>query len=89
MAAFSGEAVVRGYHVYKDIWTVIVGEEFYCQRESGNRFNFKISYVKFSYGTHFYEILHPTKISRYTGTCYIIICHNVYACVMNSMLMKT
>ena len=28
VAAFFVEAKVRGYHVYKDIWTAVVGEEF-------------------------------------------------------------
>ena len=28
---------MRGYHVYKDIWATVVGEEFPCQREDGNR----------------------------------------------------
>ena len=36
-ASFSVEAMVRGYHVYKDIWATVVGEELPCQREDGNR----------------------------------------------------
>ncbi len=36
-AYFSVEAMVRGYHAYKDIWTAVVGEELPCQRErAGN-----------------------------------------------------
>ena len=31
------EAMVRGYHVYKDVWTTVVGEELPSQREDGNR----------------------------------------------------
>ena len=27
---------VKGYHVYKDVWTVATGEELVCQREQGN-----------------------------------------------------
>ena len=27
---------VRGYHVYKDIWTPAIGEEFVCRQERGN-----------------------------------------------------
>ena len=27
---------VRGYHVYKDIWTPAIGEEFVCCQEWGN-----------------------------------------------------
>ena len=39
MASFSVEAMVRGYHIYKDIWTAVVGEEFPCKRETGNTFD--------------------------------------------------
>ena len=39
MASFSVEAMVRGYHVYKDVWAAVVGEEFPCKREDGNRFD--------------------------------------------------
>ncbi len=36
MASFSAEALVRGYHVYKDIiWAAVLGEELPCKRESG------------------------------------------------------
>ncbi len=35
-ASFSIEAMVRGYHAYKDIWTAVVGEELPCQRERAN-----------------------------------------------------
>ena len=32
-ASFSVEAMVRGYHIYKDIWAAVVGKEFPCKRE--------------------------------------------------------
>ncbi len=35
-AYFSVEAMLRGYHAYKDIWTAVVGEELPCQRERAN-----------------------------------------------------
>ena len=35
--SFSVEAVVRGYHAYKDIWAAVYGEELPCEREAGNR----------------------------------------------------
>jgi len=28
--------VVRGHHVYKDIWTPVIGEELACRKEFGN-----------------------------------------------------
>ena len=33
---FKVEAIVRGYHQYKEIWDAHVGEELECQRENGN-----------------------------------------------------
>lgn len=33
---FSIEAMVRGYHVYQDIWDAAHGEELPCQREPMN-----------------------------------------------------
>ena len=39
MASFSVEAMVRGYHVYQDIWTAVIGEEFPYKREAGNTFD--------------------------------------------------
>ena len=34
---FSIEAMIRGYHVYKDIWNAALNEEFPCFREAFNR----------------------------------------------------
>lgn len=33
---FQIEGMVRGYHYYKDIWEVVIGEELECEREHGN-----------------------------------------------------
>ena len=33
------KAMVRGYHIYKDIWEATLGENLECQRESGNIHN--------------------------------------------------
>ena len=30
------ESCVRGYHIYKAIWSASLGEELQCQRETGN-----------------------------------------------------
>ena len=30
------DSCVRGFHVYRDIWTPIIGEVFSCEREDGN-----------------------------------------------------
>ncbi len=35
-AVFVVEAMVRGYHVYREIWDATVGEELDCQRETAN-----------------------------------------------------
>ena len=45
--SFSVEAVVRGYHEYKDNWIAVVGEEFSCRREPTNREDrFAVAVVK-------------------------------------------
>ena len=36
MATFSFDSVVRGYHVYKDIWAAVHGETLLCRRETSN-----------------------------------------------------
>ena len=33
----SVEAMVRGYHVYQEIWDAALGEQLSCKREPGNR----------------------------------------------------
>ena len=30
------DSVIRGYHVYKDIWVPIIGEILFCEQEPGN-----------------------------------------------------
>ena len=41
--------MVRGYHVYKDIWDA-VGEGFLCKREDGNRVDsFAVAVAKFTF----------------------------------------
>ncbi len=36
MTSFSVEAMVRGYHVYRDVWAASIGELLPCEREEGN-----------------------------------------------------
>ena len=33
------ECVVRGYHIYKEIWAAAIGEILNCQAEPGNQFD--------------------------------------------------
>ena len=33
---FNFESMVRGYHVYKDVWDATIGETLPCEVESGN-----------------------------------------------------
>jgi len=35
-AYYETASVVRGYQVYKDIWTPVIGEQLLCQKEEGN-----------------------------------------------------
>ena len=37
MASIHLTSCIRGYHIYKEIWTPEIGEEGNCQREPGNR----------------------------------------------------
>ena len=31
------DSVIRGYHVYKDIWVPTIGEILFCEQEPGNK----------------------------------------------------
>ena len=47
VSEFVFETMVRGYHVYREIWTAAVGEELSCVRETGNyRDPFAVAVVK-------------------------------------------
>ena len=37
--SFQYNLVMRGYHIYKEIWEASHGETFNCVRETGNRFD--------------------------------------------------
>ena len=37
--SFEYGSVIRGYHIYKEIWEASHGETFDCVRETGNRFD--------------------------------------------------
>ena len=39
MASFEIEALVGRYHIYKDVWSAVIDEEFPCKREDGKRFD--------------------------------------------------
>ena len=40
------ESVVRGHHVYKEVWTPLVGEELDLEREHGNSYDHCATTVK-------------------------------------------
>ena len=47
MATVEVETVIRGYHVYKDIWTSTLGEILSCRREEDNYHDrFAVAVVK-------------------------------------------
>ena len=47
MARYCCDSVVRGYHVYRDIWEATRGEILTCARETGNAFDpFAVSVLK-------------------------------------------
>ena len=35
--SFTVSAMIRGYHVYMEVWNAEVNEELQCEREIGNR----------------------------------------------------
>ena len=44
---YSVSSMVRGYHVYKDVWDAVVGDELQCIRETSNRHDpFAVAVVK-------------------------------------------
>ena len=44
---FTIETMVRGYHVYKDVWNADLGEQLSCQREPTNtRYLFAVAFVR-------------------------------------------
>ena len=48
MPTFEVEAMVRGYHVYVEIWDASIGEELLCTRETTNpRDPFSVAVIKF------------------------------------------
>ena len=45
--SFTVEAMIRGYHVYRDVCSSVLDEELLCQRETGNISNpFAVSVLK-------------------------------------------
>ena len=36
VCVYEVDSCVRGYHVYQDTWTPLVGEELHCEREEEN-----------------------------------------------------
>ena len=61
MSVFSAESVIRRLHVYKDVWTPVIGEGLTCQCELGNLGDpFAVSVLK---GTDIIDHV-PRKISR-------------------------
>ena len=60
-SAFTISSVVRGYHVYKDIWNAAQGEVLPCGSERSNLHD-PFAVVKFSW------ILLPMKISENLST---------------------
>ena len=39
VTSFECNSVIRGYHIYKEIWEASYGETFHCMRETGNSFD--------------------------------------------------
>ena len=37
IVSFEADSCIRGHHIYKDIWTPLLGEKLPCTRETSNR----------------------------------------------------
>ena len=35
--SFTVESVIRGYHVYEEVWSSVIGEVLVCRRDTRNR----------------------------------------------------
>ena len=44
--SYTIEAMVRGYHVYKEVWCAAVGEEMSCVREVNYRDPFAVGLMR-------------------------------------------
>ena len=77
-ASFSVQAMVRGYHVYKDIWNAVDGETLGCRRETTNVHDpFSVTVVKD--GTTVGHV--PRKLSC---LCSLFIRkHGILQCIVN------
>jgi len=65
--SFTMDSMIRGYHVYKDIWSTFVGEVLYCRRDVRNHHDpFAVAVCK---GTTVVGHV-PRKIS---ATCYVFL----------------
>ena len=70
---FLMDSVIRGHHVYKYIWSSVVGEELECQIETGNVRHFVTKLRKFIFenGSKFLKYSY-SKNTRYTVASCIV-----------------
>ena len=49
LATYETASCVRGFHIYQDIWTPVIGKELLCERKEGNQNNrYAVSVLKLS-----------------------------------------
>lgn len=60
------KSCIHGYHVYKQVWTAVFGEELYTEQELGNVFDCYVIAVKKDSGETVGHL--PKKISRICST---------------------
>ncbi len=60
-SSFEVEAMVRGFHVYKDIWNASLGEYLQCIREFGNPQDiYAVAVLKSGGSTSNHSLLHQS-----------------------------
>ena len=65
--------VRRGFHVYKDVWRPVIGEELRCQREEDNpRDPYAVAVTKSCTGVGGVEVVGHVPRSKYGSRRYLV-----------------
>ena len=63
--SFTVELVIRGYHVYEEVWSSVIGEVLVCRRDTRNRHDpFAVATCKDT------TQWRPPVTSAFSQTCY-------------------
>ena len=84
--SFRIESSVHGHHVYKDVWSPVIGDELLVQVEEHNTFD-EFAMATYSCNTCYNLVGNSTRTCQATGnwsenapTCQGMLLHSVYSC---------